>query len=205
MNLPVGIVALAVIAAAFPTVAEHVRHTIDYLGAVLLAGGLSAIVLYTSLGGTTYPWGSAGMIATLVLGVVLLAAFVFAERRAAEPILPLQLFRNRVFTVTSAVGFVVGLALFGSVTYLPLYLQDVKGAQRDDRRPLVDADDGRRPDHVDHERPTDHEVRPLPAVPDRRHRDHDPGARAPLAPRGRHAHGASRACTCWCSAWGSGS
>ena len=126
VNLPVGIVALAVIAAAFPTVAEHVRHTIDYLGALLLAGGLSAIVLYTSLGGTTYPWGSAGMIATLVLGVVLLAAFVFAEQRAAEPILPLQLFRNRVFTVTSAVGFIVGLALFGSVTYLPLYLQDVK-------------------------------------------------------------------------------
>jgi EmrB/QacA subfamily drug resistance transporter len=127
VNLPVGIVALAVIAAAFPTVAEHVRHTIDYLGAALLAGGLSAVVLYTSLGGTTYPWGSAGMVLTLVLGVVLLAAFVIAEQRAVEPILPLKLFRNRVFTVTSAVGFIVGLALFGSVTYLPLYLQDVKG------------------------------------------------------------------------------
>ena len=63
----------------------------------------------------------------LVVGVVLLAAFPFAERRAAEPILPLELFRNRVFVVTSAVGFIVGLALFGAITYLPLYLQVVKG------------------------------------------------------------------------------
>ncbi|HET8743706.1 MAG TPA: MDR family MFS transporter [Gaiella sp.] len=126
VNLPVGIVALGVIAAAFPTVEEHVRHAIDYLGAALLACGLSAVVLYTSLGGTTYPWGSAPMVAMIVLGAVLLAAFVFVESRAAEPILPLQLFRNRVFAVTSAIGFIIGLALFGSVTYLPLYLQDVK-------------------------------------------------------------------------------
>jgi Na+/melibiose symporter-like transporter len=84
-------------------------------------------VLYTSLGGTTYAWGSPGMLALVTAGVALLAAFVFAEKRAAEPILPLELFRNRIFAVTSAVGFIVGLALFGAVTYLPLYLQDVKG------------------------------------------------------------------------------
>src|SRR5438046_6930780 len=63
----------------------------------------------------------------LAVGIVTLVAFPFAERRAAEPILPLELFRNRVFVVTSAVGFIVGLALFGSITYLPLYLQVVKG------------------------------------------------------------------------------
>jgi predicted MFS family arabinose efflux permease len=84
-------------------------------------------VLYTSLGGTTYSWTSPWMLALIVGGVVLLAAFVFAEGRAAEPILPLELFRNRVFSVTSAVGFIVGLALFGAITYLPLYLQDVRG------------------------------------------------------------------------------
>ena len=67
------------------------------------------------------------MLALIVAGVALLAAFVFVEARAAEPILPLEIFRNRVFSVTSAVGFIVGLALFGAITYLPLYLQDVKG------------------------------------------------------------------------------
>jgi predicted MFS family arabinose efflux permease len=67
------------------------------------------------------------MLALIVIGVVLLAAFVFVEARAAEPILPLEIFRNRVFSVSSTVGFIVGFALFGAVTYLPLYLQDVKG------------------------------------------------------------------------------
>jgi EmrB/QacA subfamily drug resistance transporter len=127
VNVPIGLIALAVIAAAFQPRVEQARPSIDYAGAALLAGGLSAIVLYTSLGGTTYAWGSAQMVALLVAGFVLLAAFVFVETRATEPILPLQIFRNRVFTVTSAIGFIIGLALFGAVTYLPLYLQDVKG------------------------------------------------------------------------------
>ncbi len=127
INVPIGLIALAVIATAFQPHTGHVKHTIDYLGAALLAGGLSAIVLYTSLGGTRYSWTSPWMLALIVGGVILLVAFVLAERRAAEPILPLELFHNRVFSVTSAVGFIVGLALFGAVTYLPLYLQDVKG------------------------------------------------------------------------------
>ena len=127
VNLPIGLIALAVIAAVFQPRTGHEKHTIDYLGAALLAGGLSAIVLYTSLGGTTYSWTSPWMLALIIGGAVVLAGFVFAEGRAVEPILPLELFRNRVFSVTSAVGFIVGLALFGAVTYLPLYLQDVKG------------------------------------------------------------------------------
>jgi EmrB/QacA subfamily drug resistance transporter len=127
VNLPIGLIALAVIAVAFQARTDRTKHTIDYLGAVLLAGGLSGIVLYTSLGGTTYPWSSAQLVALVVAGVVMLAAFVFVEARAREPILPLEIFRNRVFSVTSAVGFIIGLALFGAVTYLPLYLQDVKG------------------------------------------------------------------------------
>ncbi len=127
INIPLGILALGVIAAAFHPRAVRVGHRIDYLGAALLAGGLSAIVLFTSLGGTTWPWGSPQIVALAVAGVVLLVGFVLVERRAAEPIVPLTLFRNRIFTVTSAIGFVVGFALFGAVTFLPLYLQIVKG------------------------------------------------------------------------------
>ena len=103
------------------------QHRIDYLGAATLAGGLAAIVLYTSLGGTTYAWGAPGMVALAVAGVVLIVAFLLIERRAAEPILPLALFANRIFSVTSAIGFVIGFALFGAVTYLPLFLQNVRG------------------------------------------------------------------------------
>jgi predicted MFS family arabinose efflux permease len=93
----------------------------------VLAAGLSAVVLFTSLGGTTYGWGSAPILLMILSGVVLLVVFPFVERRAAEPILPLELFHNPIFVVTSAIGFIVGLALFGAITYLPLYLQVVKG------------------------------------------------------------------------------
>jgi EmrB/QacA subfamily drug resistance transporter len=127
INLPIGGVALAVIAIAFHARPDRLRHSIDYLGAALLAGGLSAVVLFTSLGGTTFDWGSTQSIALGVLGVVLLVLFVVVERRAAEPILPMTLFKNRTFAVTGAIGFIIGVALFGSITYLPLYLQIVKG------------------------------------------------------------------------------
>jgi EmrB/QacA subfamily drug resistance transporter len=127
INLPVGLLALAVIALAFHSRAERVRRSIDYLGGGFLAGGLSSVVLCTSLGGTTYAWGSIQTIGFGILGAVLLALFVLVERRAAEPILPLALFRNRTFSLTSGIGFIIGLALFGAVTYLPLYMQIVKG------------------------------------------------------------------------------
>ena len=131
------------IAVAFHSRAEHVRHAIDYLGAALLAGGLTAIVLFTSLGGTTYAWGSPEIVALAVVGVVLLVAVPRSSRaRATEPILPLELFRNRIFVVTSAIGFIVGLALFGAVTYLPLYLQIVKGQSPTALGPAADAADG---------------------------------------------------------------
>jgi EmrB/QacA subfamily drug resistance transporter len=127
VNLPIGLLALGVIATAFQTRGNRVGHQIDYLGAVLLAGGLASVVLFTSLGGTSYPWGSPVTVALIAFGILLLAAFVFAETRAGEPILPLEIFHNRVFRVTSAVGFIIGVALFGAITYLPLYLQNVKG------------------------------------------------------------------------------
>jgi EmrB/QacA subfamily drug resistance transporter len=127
VNVPLGVLALFVIGAVFHSRAEHVRHAIDYLGATSLAGGLSCVVLFTSLGGTSQPWDSVASIALIVVGVALLVAFLFIEHRAEEPILPLELFRNRTFAVTSAIGFIIGLALFGSVTYLPVFLQVVKG------------------------------------------------------------------------------
>jgi EmrB/QacA subfamily drug resistance transporter len=126
VNLPLGALALVVIGAVFRSRATPVRHQVDYLGASLLAAGLAAIVLFTSLGGTTWAWDSSQSLALIVLGPLLLAGFVLVERRAVEPIVPLELFRNRIFVVTSAIGFIVGFALFGAVTYLPLYLQIVK-------------------------------------------------------------------------------
>ena len=85
-------------------------------------------MLFTSLGGTTWAWGSPQIIGLIVLSIVLLPTFVLVESRAEEPILPLSLFRNRTFATTSAVGFIVGFALFGAVTFLPLYLQVTKGS-----------------------------------------------------------------------------
>ncbi len=127
VNLPLGTLAVVVLAWAFPSKTEKRGGAIDFPGAILLAMILTGIVLFTSLGGSVLPWTSAGAIGLLVLSLLALAAFFFVESRTEEPILPLRLFRNRVFVVSGAVGFVVGLAMFGSVTYLPLYLQVVKG------------------------------------------------------------------------------
>jgi EmrB/QacA subfamily drug resistance transporter len=128
VNLPLGVAALFVLAATLPAASARVEHTIDYLGTGVLAAGLSAIVLGSSLGGTSFAWGSPVIIGLGIGGVILLAIFLAIERRAAEPVLPPRLLSNRVFATTSAVGFVVGFALFGAVTYLPLFLQVVKGA-----------------------------------------------------------------------------
>jgi EmrB/QacA subfamily drug resistance transporter len=127
VNLPVGVAAFAVIARAFQGERSEAKTVTDYLGAALLTGGLSAIVLYTSLGGMTYPWGAPGMIALLASGFAMLIVFAFVESRAQDPILPLSLLRNRVYGTATAISFAVGLALFGSVTFIPLYLQVAKG------------------------------------------------------------------------------
>jgi EmrB/QacA subfamily drug resistance transporter len=128
VNLPIGIAAFAVLQVVLHAPSQRVRHTIDYLGMGLLAGGLTAIVLYTSLGGTTYAWWSTEMLILLAASIAMAVGFVLAEHYASEPLVPLRLFRDRVFSVASALGFIVGVALFGSVTYLPLYLQVVRGS-----------------------------------------------------------------------------
>jgi EmrB/QacA subfamily drug resistance transporter len=127
VNLPLGILALFVLGFTLPSVDERRKRTIDYAGTALLAAGLSAIILLTTLGGNTYDWASPQIVLMGVVGVACLAALTVVERRASEPILPPALFRNRVFIVTSAVAMVVGFALFGALTYLPLFQQIVRG------------------------------------------------------------------------------
>jgi EmrB/QacA subfamily drug resistance transporter len=127
INLPLGILALVVLAATLPAQSSFKRHAIDYLGAGLLAASLAAVILVTDLGGVAYPFSSPLMIGLIVVAVVGIIAFIFTEQRAAEPILPLRLFRIRDVWVTSAVGLIIGFALLGSVTYLPLFIQIVKG------------------------------------------------------------------------------
>jgi len=128
INIPLGIVALVVIASTLPSLVERRRPTIDYAGTALLAVALSAIVLVSDVSGTMRPITSPSMVGLILLAVLSLVGFIFVEHSAKEPVLPLRLFANRTFALTSAVGLIVGFALFGSVTYLPLFLQVVKGA-----------------------------------------------------------------------------
>jgi EmrB/QacA subfamily drug resistance transporter len=128
VNLPVGVVALAVLSATLPTSSRVARPAIDYVGASLLGGALSAIVLVTSLGGTSWAWASGQVIVVGALGVALLVVFLLVERRATDPIVPLALVRNPVFVVGGSLSLIVGFALFGSVTFLPLYFQTVDAA-----------------------------------------------------------------------------
>ncbi|HLX78296.1 MAG TPA: MDR family MFS transporter, partial [Acidimicrobiales bacterium] len=127
INLPIGAIALAVVASRVPGNSRRVHHVIDYLGASVLVLGSTCLVLFTSLGGTTYAWSSAPIIAFGVVGAVLVVVFAFVERHAKEPVLPLHLFSIRAFSVTSFVGFIVGFAMFGAVTYLPVFFQIVHG------------------------------------------------------------------------------
>lgn len=127
VNLPVGVIALAVIATALHIPHRTARHVIDYLGTFLIAAVATCLVLVASLGGTTWGWTSARTVGCAVLGVVLAVAFVAVERRAAEPVLPPHLFRMRTFTLAAVISFVVGFAMFGAMTYLPTFLQVVHG------------------------------------------------------------------------------
>jgi EmrB/QacA subfamily drug resistance transporter len=127
INLPIGAVALAVVTAVLPATSTRRKHKIDYLGATMLAGFATSVVLATSWGGTTYPWRSPQIIGLFVAAVLFIVAWWLAERRAAEPVLPLRLFRNSVFTVSSAISVAAGFAMFGSISYLPLFLQVVHG------------------------------------------------------------------------------
>ncbi|KPQ22384.1 MAG: drug resistance transporter, EmrB/QacA subfamily [Rhodobacteraceae bacterium HLUCCA24] len=127
VNLPVGLAALAVLSVSLPSVRQGERRVVDYGGAAALALLLAAVVLIVNLGGVTLPWLSGGMAALAAVAALGLAAFVRAERRAADPVLPLCLFGNRNFVVVNAAGLLVGIAMFGTITFTPIYLQVVQG------------------------------------------------------------------------------
>ncbi len=127
VNLPVGAAALAVTSRALRLPFVRHRHRIDALGAALLVAGATCLLLVSVWGGNTYPWASPAILGLAAAALGLLSSFVWWERRAEEPILPLQLFRSRVFSVATPASFVVGAAMFGGVVFLPLFLQTVQG------------------------------------------------------------------------------
>lgn len=127
INLPLGLFALAVINATFRPHRAPVSVSIDYAGAALLALALSSIILIASLGSTLVAEAPVSLMAISLLGVLSIAGLVYVETVVADPLLPLSLFRNRAFVLATAIGFIVGMALFGSITLLPVYFQVVKG------------------------------------------------------------------------------
>ncbi|MFB6777179.1 MFS transporter [Streptomyces sp. NPDC056352] len=128
INVPFGLVTLAVITVVLKLPKPAVRPRLDVLGALLLAAASTCVVLLTSWGGTEYAWGSRTILGLAVGAVGTALLFLVVERRAPEPVIPLRLFRDSIFNVTALVGAVVGVALFGAASYLPTFLQMVDGA-----------------------------------------------------------------------------
>jgi EmrB/QacA subfamily drug resistance transporter len=127
VNLPVGALAVLIVVTRLHLHTPTVRHRIDYLGVGVLSGGVGALILLTTWGGVQYAWSSSTIVALGVGGLVLLSVFVWWERRVVEPILPLHLFRSSVFSVANAMGFTIGMAMFGAIIFIPLFLQIVYG------------------------------------------------------------------------------
>jgi len=129
VNLPLGLIAMAVVAYLMPKIrAAHGDKTIDYLGAALLTSTLVPSLLALMWGGNQYPWASVQILTMAIIGAISLAAFLAVERKAAQPILPLDLFKNRIFTVSVMLTFLTSAALFGAIVYIPLFAQLVMGA-----------------------------------------------------------------------------
>lgn len=128
INLPLGALAIAVIAIALPKIKpEALRHAIDYTGAVAMSIGLVALLLAFVWGGSQYAWASWQIVGLFIIAAVFFSAFVLAERRAMEPILPLGLFKNRAMSVSVSVTFLTTFGMFGAIAFIPLYAQSVVG------------------------------------------------------------------------------
>ncbi|HEY9375411.1 MDR family MFS transporter [Streptomyces sp.] len=127
INVPIAILVVIAAARTIPSVRSASRPVIDYLGIALVAVGSSALILGTSWGGNEYAWDSGVIIALFAGGLIALGLFCWVETRAAEPMLPMRLFANPVFTVCSVLSFIVGFAMLGAMTFLPTYLQYVDG------------------------------------------------------------------------------
>lgn len=127
VNIPIGIVALSAVAARLHLPVRHVEHKVDYLGAVLLAISVVCLLLATVWGGVTYPWGSVQIIGLFIASLVSAALFIWREHYAKEPIIPLRLFKNSIFSVTVLLSLLVGAIMFGAIIFLPEYQQLVRG------------------------------------------------------------------------------
>jgi MFS family permease len=127
VNLPVGALALVVIVITMPRRAPLTEHPIDWLGATVLAAGTASLLMGLVWGGKSYPWTSAHVIGALVLAGLLLVTFAFVERRAREPILPFEILRNPIVAGSVACMALVGMAMFGTISYVPLFVQGVIG------------------------------------------------------------------------------
>lgn len=127
INLPIGALALAAIAARLHLPVRKSSHKIDYAGAGLLAISVVSLLLATVWGGVDYPWGSWQIIGLFAASVVGALLFVWRERFAREPIIPLELFKNNVFSVSSLLSFLIGIVMFGALIFLPEYQQVVRG------------------------------------------------------------------------------
>ncbi|MER7888660.1 MDR family MFS transporter [Micromonospora sp. NPDC094482] len=129
INVPLAILAIVVCYHVMRLIPfERRNHAVDWVGAGLLVAGVSSLLLALSWGGNEYAWGSGVIIGLFAAGAVLGVLFLLQESRVAEPILPLRLFRSRTFALANSGGFVLGLVMFGSIIFIPLYLQIVKGA-----------------------------------------------------------------------------
>jgi EmrB/QacA subfamily drug resistance transporter len=127
INLPLGVLALIVTSIVLDLPRRRAEHQIDYLGSTLIVAEVSCLLLVTVWGGTQYPWRSVQIVGLSLASVALVIGFIWQERRAAEPILPLRLFRVRVFTIASLAGVILGAVMYASIVFLPLYLQIVNG------------------------------------------------------------------------------
>jgi EmrB/QacA subfamily drug resistance transporter len=127
INLPVGLAALVVTSAVLKMPVVRRQHRIDYLGAAAIVGAVTSLLLYLDWRGVGYGWTEAGALALLGGAALLTAAFIMIERRAVEPIIPLRLFQSQVFSVGNAFAFLAGIAMFGTIIFLPVYFQTVMG------------------------------------------------------------------------------
>ena len=127
INIPIGIAALFITSAALQMPVARRQHKIDWTGASLIVGAVTSFLLYLNWGGEHFGWSDYRALAFVAASVVLVVAFVMVELRVPEPIIPMQLFRNSIFTIANIYGFVMGLAMFGGIIFLPIYFQGVMG------------------------------------------------------------------------------